>query len=188
MQGAEQHAPEVPPPSRFPVVKIGEVLALWAVYLALQLVKSLYNRCAAPYFGIFACQVCDVSQNTVWQCVRIGLLLELNIALTAVLHGLKLQDIAFEAHSIFVKAAWGTCSAGGAGRGHKRAVHLASQGRGGGGGPAAHRAADAEPRPVCGPRVDAAHADPLLGHHPRRGRHCRQGVLLNIAPCYDNTM
>ena len=56
-QVAEPREPEPPPPSRFPLVKIAEVLALWGVYLALQLVKSRYNRCAAPYFGIFASQV-----------------------------------------------------------------------------------------------------------------------------------
>ena len=56
-QAADPRGPESAPPSRFPLLKIGEVLALWAVYLALQLVKSRYNRCAAPYFGIFGCQV-----------------------------------------------------------------------------------------------------------------------------------
>jgi len=56
-QAADPRGPEPPPPSRFPLMKIGEVLALWGVYLALQLVKSRYNRCAAPYFGIFSCQV-----------------------------------------------------------------------------------------------------------------------------------
>lgn len=44
-------------PSRFPVFKILEVLALWCVYVALQLTKTKFQRCSVAYFVIFGCQV-----------------------------------------------------------------------------------------------------------------------------------